>query len=97
MGATLIASASRMMMSASLPGVSEPVLPSSLKCLAPLMVAKRSTSRALRSGGTSAGYGGSGHWLLEGGGGVPRPQKPWFTPLRCLGTADPLWVEDTAP
>src|SRR5262249_30276304 len=38
-GATLIAVASRMMMSASLPGVSEPVLPSSLRAFAPLMVA----------------------------------------------------------
>ena len=38
-GATLIAVASRMMMSASLPGVSEPVLPSSRSAFAPFMVA----------------------------------------------------------
>jgi hypothetical protein len=38
-GATLSAVASRMMMSASLPGVSEPVFLSSRRCFAPLMVA----------------------------------------------------------
>ena len=38
-GKTLRWVASRMMMSASLPGLSEPVFPSSRKCFAPLMVA----------------------------------------------------------
>ena len=41
-------------MSASLSGVSEPVLPSSLRSFAPWMVAKRSTSRALSSSGVPA-------------------------------------------
>ena len=48
-------------MSASLPGVSEPVLWSRRKPLAPFMVAYRSTSRVVSSGGTV--LAGVGHWL----------------------------------
>src|SRR5256884_4323519 len=91
-GATLIAVASRMMMSASLPGVSEPVLPSSPRCFAPLMVANRSTSRTLRSGGVPAA--GVGHWL--GGVNVPCSRIIWFTTMRCMVIAERIWVKKSA-
>ena len=60
-GATLSAVASRMMMSASLPGVSEPVFLSSRRCFAPLMVANRRTSRVVSRAGMPAA--GVGYWL----------------------------------
>ena len=44
---------------ASLPGVSEPVLPSSRSALAPLIVPKRSTSRVVS--GAMVPVGGVGH------------------------------------
>src|SRR5271169_6048648 len=56
-GATLIRVASRMMMSASLPGVSEPVLPSSRRAFAPFIVPKRSTSRIVSGAIVPAGGG----------------------------------------
>src|SRR5882672_6813755 len=94
-GATLMAVASRMMMSASLPGVSEPVLPSSLRCLAPLMVANRSTSRVVSRGGTST-ENGAGGYATRGCGGSPVSRIIWFTTMRCMFMQTRIWVKKSA-
>src|SRR5215469_12936754 len=88
-GATLILVASRMMMSASLPGVSEPVLPSSRRAFAPFMVPKRSTSRVVSSGGVPGA--GVGHW--SGGAKVPCSRIIWFTTMRCMFMQERIWVK----
>ncbi len=71
-------------MSASLPGVSEPTLSPSFRSRAPFMVAQRSTSRVVASGGR----------LVSAG-----PFSPSARPLmnmRCSAIAVRIWVKKSA-
>src|SRR5262249_7113349 len=79
-GATLMASAASRRMSASLPGVSEPTLRSSLRSLAPCSVAKRMTSREVSNSGRSF---------------LPSIAI-WLTNARCSVMAERSWVKKSA-